>query len=38
VIESQEPIEVLYLGGGISLVIAALSYFSSRVLEGGQKE
>jgi uncharacterized membrane protein YqhA len=38
VIESQAPIEVLYLGGGISLVIYALSYFSSRVLEGGHKE
>lgn len=37
VIESDEPIEVLYLGGGISLVIAALSYFSSRVLEGGKE-
>lgn len=37
VIESNEPIDVLYLGGGISLVIAALSYFSSRVL-GGAKE
>ena len=34
VIESQEPLEVLYLGVGISAVIAALSYFSSRVLEG----
>jgi len=34
VIESQEPIEVLYLGGGIAAVIAALSYFSSRVLGG----
>lgn len=33
VIESTEPIEVLYLGGGIALVIAALSYFSSRVLD-----
>lgn len=33
VIESTEPIEVLYLGGGIALVIGALSYFSSRVLD-----
>jgi uncharacterized membrane protein YqhA len=33
VIESKDAIEVLYLGGGIALVIAALSYFSSHVLE-----
>ncbi len=38
VIESQSAIEVLYLGGGIALVIAALSYFSSRVLEGHKGE
>lgn len=38
VIESESPIEVLYLGGGISLVIAALSYFSSRVLEGHKRQ
>jgi uncharacterized membrane protein YqhA len=38
VIESQEPIEVLYLGGGIALVILALSYFSSKVLEGHKSE
>ena len=37
VIEAHEAIEVLYLGGGIALVIAALSYFSSRVLEGHKK-
>lgn len=36
VIEAENPIEVLYLGGGIALVIAALSYFSSRVLDGGK--
>jgi uncharacterized membrane protein YqhA len=37
VIESNEPLEVLYLGGGIAAMIAALSYFSSRVLEGSKK-
>ena len=37
VIESQEPIEVLYMGGGIAAMIAALSYFASRVLEKGKE-
>jgi len=32
VIESENPIDVLYLGGGISAVIAALAYFTSKVL------
>ena len=31
VIESSNPLEVLYLGGGISLMIAALGYFTSKV-------
>ncbi|NTU71537.1 MAG: YqhA family protein [Coriobacteriia bacterium] len=37
VIESDSAIDVLYLGGGIALIIAALSYFASRVLEGHKK-
>jgi len=32
VIESPDPLAVLYQGGGIALMIAALSYFSSAVL------
>lgn len=38
VIESEHAIDVLYMGGGISLVIAALSYFSSTVLGGGHSK
>jgi uncharacterized membrane protein YqhA len=38
VIESEDAIEVLYLGGGIAAVIVALSYFSSQVLEGHKKQ
>ena len=37
VIESQNALEVLYLGGGIAAVIIALSYFTSRVLEAHKK-
>jgi uncharacterized membrane protein YqhA len=37
VIESQDAKEVLYLGGGIAAIIAALSYFSSRVLDSHKK-
>ena len=32
VIEGKPALELLYLGGGISLVVASLSYFVSRVL------
>lgn len=32
VIESETPIGVLYLGGGIAAVIAALAYFAKQVL------
>ena len=32
VIESAEPLDVSYLGGGIALVIAALTYFTGSVL------
>lgn len=36
VIESEHPIDVLYLGGGISAVIGALAYFTSKVLAHGK--
>lgn len=32
VIESEQPIDILYLGVGISAVIGALAYFTSKVL------
>ena len=36
VIESEHPLDVLYLGGGISAVIASLAYFTSKVLAHGK--
>ncbi len=37
VIESEQPIDILYLGVGISAVIGALAYFTSKVLAHGKE-
>jgi len=37
VIESEHPIDILYLGVGISAVIGALAYFTSKVLAHGKE-
>lgn len=37
VIESEHPIDILYLGIGISAVIGSLAYFTSKVLAHGKE-
>lgn len=37
VIEAEQPIDILYLGVGISAVIGSLAYFTSKVLAHGKE-